>query len=84
MKVVTDKDEMRNLSANVLLALREKDWTQQDLAAASGVSQPVISNVLRGKHEPTIGVVSRLAKALRKPIDGLLSAPPRKKLRNAS
>ena len=82
--MVTDKDELRNLAANLLMALRAKEWTQEDLEAASGVPQATISNLLRAKYDPSFSVVSRLAKALRRSMDDLASPPPRKKLRNAS
>jgi len=82
--MVTDKDELANLAANLRIWLEEKGKSQTDLAAASGVPQPTISNVLRRKYDPSFCVISRLAKALRKPIDDLVSPPPRRKLRNAS
>jgi len=77
-------EEIRNLGLNIVLALREKDWTQQQLEAASGVPQPTISKIIRGKRDPSVSIVSRLAKALTKTIDELLSPPNRKKLRSAS
>ena len=84
MRSVTEVEELHNLAVNLTIAMQGKGWTQRDLEAASGISQPTISNILREKYDPAISIVSRLSKALRKPIDDLLSPPPQKKLRNAS
>jgi transcriptional regulator with XRE-family HTH domain len=84
MKVLTDKQEMRNLAANLRIAMLERGWSQLDLERASGVRQPRISGILTVKHEPSVCVVSRLAKALSRSIDNLLSPPPQKKMRRAS
>ena len=82
--MVTDQDEMQNLAANIRLAMEEKHWSQLDLKRASGVPQPTISGILNKKNDPSVSVVSRLAKALSTSIDNLLSPPPRKNLRRAS
>jgi len=82
--MLTNKEELANLAVNLRLWLEEKGKTQTDLAAASGVPQPTISNLLREKYDPSVCAVSRLAKALKKPIDDLLSPPPRRKLQKSA
>jgi transcriptional regulator with XRE-family HTH domain len=39
-------------------------WTQRDLAAAVGVSQPVIARLESGDHDPKIGTVAAICAAL--------------------
>ena len=84
MRTGTEKTEIHNLAVNLTIAMREREWTQQDLQAASGISQANISNILREKYEPSVTIVSRLAKAVSGSIDALLSPPPQRKIRNAS
>jgi len=84
MKAQPDPSEMDHLAVNLRIAMHEKQWTQLDLAAAAGVQQSLISRILCKKNDPSLSTVSRLAKALRKSIDDLLSPPPQRKLRNAS
>ena len=82
--MVTDKEELANLAANLRAAMVRNRWDQLDLEKASGVPQPTISRVLNGKNDPALSVVTRLAKALKTSIDALVSPPPRKNFRNAS
>jgi transcriptional regulator with XRE-family HTH domain len=82
--VVTDQEELANLAENLRLHLAENCWSQLDLAHASGVPQYTISRILHAKCDPSLSAVSRLSRALKTGIDRLLSAPPRKKLRNVS
>jgi len=51
----------------------EKDWSQRDLAAASGVSNAEISRLEAGKRkEPSASVLQNLAIALDTPVEELL------------
>ena len=51
----------------------EKDWSQRDLAAASGISNAEISRLEAGKRkEPSASVLQVLAKALDTPVEELL------------
>jgi transcriptional regulator with XRE-family HTH domain len=84
MEVITDKDELANLAANLRLELHDRGWKQFDLAQASGVPHYTVSRILHSKCDPSLSAVSRLAKALRTKIDVLISPPPRRKLRDAS
>ncbi len=52
---------------------KEKDWSQRDLANASGVSNAEISRLEAGKRkEPSIAVLEKIAKALNTPISEVL------------
>ena len=82
--MITDKSELANLAANLRLEIDSRDWTQTDLVQSSGVPHYTISRILHAKCDPSLCAVSRLAKALRRSIDSLLSPPPARKLRNAS
>ena len=49
---------------NRLRALRaERDWTQQDLAAAVGVSRQTINAIESGKYDPSLPLAFKLAGA---------------------
>lgn len=52
---------------------RRKGWSQSDLASASDLDRTYVSGVERGKQNPSIGVLMKLAEALESPIDSLLS-----------
>jgi len=52
--------------AKRLKALRAaRGWSQADLAERSGVSRVHIARIETAKMEPTLGVIEKLAKALR-------------------
>lgn len=49
---------------NRLRALRaERNWTQQDLAAAVGVSRQTINAIESGKYDPSLPLAFKLAAA---------------------
>jgi len=79
----TDQD-LENLAANLRIAMREKHYSQLDLAGIAKVQQSLISRILSGKNDPCLSAIRRIAKALSVRIDDLLDPPPRRKLRNAS
>lgn len=52
---------------------KEKDWSQRDLSAASGISNAEISRLEAGKRkEPSPTVLKAIAKALNTPVDQIL------------
>lgn len=52
--------------AKRLKALRaERGWSQADLAERSGVSKVHIARIETSQREPTLGVIEKLAKALK-------------------
>jgi len=48
-----------------------KDWSQEDLAAASKLHRTYISGIERGVRNPTLTVIEKIAKALTVPISDL-------------
>jgi putative transcriptional regulator len=56
------KNRMRVLRA-------EKDWTQAQLAALTGVSRQAIVAVENGKYEPGLSLAFRIARAFGKNIE---------------
>jgi transcriptional regulator with XRE-family HTH domain len=42
----------------------EKGWSQEDYADRAGIHRTYVSDIERGRRNPTITVVERLAKAL--------------------
>jgi transcriptional regulator with XRE-family HTH domain len=61
-------------ASRLIEARTRKMWRQEDLAAASGVSQSYISQLEKGKWEPKMTTVLLLARALGASLDDLL--PP--------
>lgn len=52
---------------------KEKDWSQRDLAAASGVSNAEISRLEAGKRkEPSLSVLQDIASALNTPMSEIM------------
>lgn len=57
--------DMRKLVGDNCARLRrERGWTQEELAERSGLSQQYLSDLERGKRNPTIVTVYELALAL--------------------
>ena len=75
--MITDKDALRNIAANVerLLADQEPPWSQADLARASGENEMKISRLIRGQQMPGAGSLARIAEALAVPLSTLLDRP---------
>jgi len=49
-----------------------KGWTQQALAEAAGLDRTYINGLERGRHNPTLGALFRLTRALGVPLDRLV------------
>lgn len=59
--------------ANRIKALREqRGLSQETLAAKAGVSRGYLARLETGRHDPTVGTVEKLAKALRVKVTDLL------------
>jgi len=59
--------------AKKLKALRaERGWSQVDLAARAGISRVHLARIETERLEPTLGVIERLAKALKVKAGALL------------
>lgn len=64
------------VNRHALRVIRERSGlTLSQLARASGVSQPHLSNVEAGRRRPSPGLLGRLAHELRVPVVALLHAP---------
>ena len=57
--------DMRKLVGDHCARLRkERGWTQEELAERSGLTQQYLSDLERGKRNPTIVTIFELAQAL--------------------
>lgn len=61
------------LSCNLVRARETLRWTQEDLAAQSGVSRPLIAHIERQARNPDLGTLVRLASALGVTVERLLA-----------
>ena len=57
-------DIRARLGANVRRLRAEKGWSQEDYADRAGIHRTYVSDIERGKRNPTITVVEKLAKPL--------------------
>lgn len=67
------------LGSNVRAAREALGWSQDKLAAETGLHRTYLSGIERGVRNPTIEIVSSLAKALRSTPSQLLSVPSRER-----
>lgn len=75
MKTVDDETTKAVLAENLQGLLSALGWSQQDLADACGEDKMTISRILRGKHMPGLGVVTRISSAVGVSVDDLLKIP---------
>lgn len=47
----------------------EKEWSQEELGRRTGVSRQAILAIEKEKHDPSLKLACRIAKALEKPLD---------------
>lgn len=57
-------DIRERVGLNLQRLRREKQMSQEELSHRSGVHQTYLSGVERGKRNPTVGVLEKIAKAL--------------------
>lgn len=74
----------RTFAANLLRILESKGMTQMDLVRATGEGQSTINAICSGRHAPRIGIVTRIAEALKVSLDDLILSPSREALSQAS
>ena len=59
---------------NKIKVLRaDKDWSQQELADAVGVSRQTINAIEQGKYAPSLPLALALAKTFQTPVEQLFS-----------
>jgi transcriptional regulator with XRE-family HTH domain len=67
------KAQLEALGALVCAQRRAADLTLRDLAERTKVSNAYLSQLERGLHEPSLGVLTAIASALGVPLDSLLT-----------
>ena len=81
--LLTDDEVKARVAENIQRLLVERDWTQADLARATGENDARISLAVRGLKVPSIAFVARIADVLEVSTDYLL-APSRKKIQESA
>lgn len=71
-----DSPATAELPAQVRRLRRAKGWTLEELAATSGVSRSMLSQIERGEANPTLAVAFRVARAFGVSLDDLVTTPP--------
>lgn len=66
---------------NVRRLRREMELSQESLGLTAGVDRAYVSAVERGKRNPTVVILEKLAKALGVPLGDLVAEPPPKRRR---
>jgi methylmalonyl-CoA mutase cobalamin-binding subunit/DNA-binding XRE family transcriptional regulator len=67
------EDYFERLGRRVQELRTARSWTQAQLADEAGLDRTYISGLERGKQNPTIGALLRLARALHAPLDRLVA-----------
>ena len=65
-------DIRQRLGRNLRRLRGEKGWSQEDYADRAGIHRTYVSDIERGKRNPTVTVVEKLAKPLSVPAGSLL------------
>lgn len=66
------QEDARKLGENLKRIRSEKNITQGKIAEALGADRSFISNIEKGKTNPTLATIAKLAKALSIPIEELI------------
>jgi transcriptional regulator with XRE-family HTH domain len=74
--VISDDRAKLNIAGNVRRLLRDREWTQAELATKTREQQATISRIVNGLHIPGAGVLARIAEAFDVSADRLLAEPP--------
>ena len=61
------------LANRLKVARAEKDWSQEQLAGAAGVTRQTISSIEKGQYNPSALLALRLARCLGKKVEELFS-----------
>lgn len=71
----SDSHVRETLSGNIIRAREALGWTQEDLAARSGLSRPLVAHIERQARNPDLKTLVRLATALGLSVELLLAEP---------
>ena len=74
-KLVSDDAAKRVISKNIRDALALREWSQKQLAEATGESTARINHAVRGRSVPSSAFLQRIALALQLTTDELLREP---------
>ncbi|MGD9645552.1 MAG: helix-turn-helix domain-containing protein [Pirellulales bacterium] len=75
MNVITEDQAKDNIAANLQRLLEARNWSQSDLARATGDAHVTISRIVRGTNVAGVALLARIAEALDVTIDGLIRPP---------
>ncbi len=66
------KDDAKKLGENLKKIRTKKNITQTELAKTLGVDKSFVSNIEKGKTNPTLATIAKLAKSVGVSVDELL------------
>jgi transcriptional regulator with XRE-family HTH domain len=56
---------VRRVALNLQRLRKARRWSQSQLAEKAGLSREYVTRIERGRQDPTLGTLERLAKALK-------------------
>jgi transcriptional regulator with XRE-family HTH domain len=75
-KKISSADAIANQMCRRVHELRKKRrWTLEEMSAACGVSRSMLSDIERGRANPTLAVAFRISEAFGMPLGDLIHAP---------
>lgn len=66
-------DIRERLGRNIRLLREARGWSQEDYADRAGIHRTYVSGIERGRRNPTIDIVERLAAPFAVPVGNLLA-----------
>lgn len=63
------------MKSRLRLLRAERDWTQEDLAAAIGVSRQAINALEKERHDPSLDLAYKIAGAFGLPVEQVFPNP---------
>lgn len=74
--MITETEVRRNVAANLVVLLADRQWSQSELARRASVNQPDISRLIRQENIGSVALMARIAEALHVSVDRLIAEPP--------
>lgn len=71
--VITDDEARRNIAANIRRLLKQRGWSQGELARRSKESAMNVSRIINGVNLPNAALLARIGEALEVSADYLIS-----------